>query len=72
MNCGWLAARVVSTVLASVIPLSGMAAESEANAEKVAKEAREAIEATKEYTAQQKEAFQRKARGISGGSTANY
>jgi chromosome segregation ATPase len=46
--------------VASAIPLSGMAAESEANAEKVAKGAREAIEATKEYTAQQTDAFQRK------------
>jgi hypothetical protein len=41
-----------------------MAAESEANAEKVAKEAREAIEATKEYTAQQTDAFQRKAQEV--------
>ncbi|BFU91810.1 MAG: hypothetical protein NTAFB01_29970 [Nitrospira sp.] len=38
-----------------------MAAESTASAEKVVKETQEAIEATKEYTAQQKEAFQRKA-----------
>jgi uncharacterized coiled-coil DUF342 family protein len=38
-----------------------MAAEPTASAEKIVKEAQETIEATREYTAQQKEAFQRKA-----------
>lgn len=61
MNRGWLAAGAVSVVVASLIPWSGMAAESTASAEKVVKETQEAIEATKEYTVQQKEAFQRKA-----------
>ncbi|MGE3976522.1 MAG: hypothetical protein AB7F94_02940 [Nitrospira sp.] len=61
MNRGWLAVGAVSVVVASTIPWSGMAAESAASAEKVVKETQEAIEATKEYTAQQKEAFQRKA-----------
>lgn len=56
-----LATGVVSLAIASLIPCSGMAAESAASAEKVKKEAQEAIEATREYTAQQKEAFQRKA-----------
>ena len=61
MNRGWLAVGALLAAFASVVPLSGMAAETTAGAEKVAKEALEAIEATKEYTAQQKEAFQRKA-----------
>jgi TolA-binding protein len=60
MDRGWLAASVVSIIAMGVVPWSGMAADSKANADKVAKEAREAIEATKEYTIQQKEAFQRK------------
>jgi DNA topoisomerase VI subunit B len=42
-----------------MIPWSGMAAESTADAEKVVKEAQEAIKAIKEYTAQQEEDFQR-------------
>ena len=61
MNRGWLAAGAVSVALGSLVPWSGMAAESKASAEKVVKETQEAIEATKEYTAQQKEIFQRKA-----------
>ncbi|UVT17367.1 MAG: hypothetical protein H8K04_07455 [Nitrospira sp.] len=60
MNCGRIAAGVVFAIV-GVIPVSGMAAESPANTEKIAKEAQETIEATKQYTAQQKEAFQRKA-----------
>jgi archaellum component FlaC len=44
-----------------ILPWSSPAAESTASAEKVAKEARETLEATKEYTAQQKEAFEQKA-----------
>jgi flagellar motility protein MotE (MotC chaperone) len=61
MNRGWLAAGAVSVALGSLVPWSGMAAESKASAEKVVKETQEAIEATKEYTAQQKDTFQRKA-----------
>ena len=61
MNRGWLAVGALLAAFVSVVPWSGMAAETTASAEKVAKEAQEAIEATKEYTAQQKEAFQRKA-----------
>lgn len=61
MTRGWLAAWAVSVALAGLIPYSGMAAESTASVEKVVKETQEAIDATKEYTAQQKEAFQRKA-----------
>ena len=61
MKHSWLAAGVVSLAIASLVPCSGMAVESAASAEKVKKEAQEAIEATREYTAQQKEAFQRKA-----------
>lgn len=41
-------------------PVEGMAADQPISTEKISKEARETIEATKEYTAQQKEAFQRK------------
>lgn len=61
MNRLWLTGAVVSVALAGLIPCAGMTADSTASAEKVTKEAQEAIEATKEYTAQQKEAFQRKA-----------
>ncbi|HEX6725728.1 MAG TPA: hypothetical protein VF078_00150 [Nitrospira sp.] len=61
MNRGWLATGAVFVAFAGLIPWSGVAAESTARAEKVAKDAQEAIDATKEYTAQQKEAFQRKA-----------
>ena len=43
------------------IPVQGLAAEPAVGTEKITKEARETIEATKQYTAQQKEAFQRKA-----------
>ena len=56
-----LAVGVVSVILVGMVPWSGMAAESEASAEKVVKETREAIEATKEYTVQQKQAIERKA-----------
>ncbi len=61
MTQSWLTAGVVSLAIAGLLPCSGRAAESAASAEKVAKEAQEAIEATREYTAQQKDAFQRKA-----------
>ena len=61
MNWGWWAAGAVATAFAGLIFSSDTAAESTASAEKVVKETQEAIEATKEYSAQQKEAFQRKA-----------
>ena len=61
MNRGRLAIVTISVALVGLFPWSSMAAESTASAEKVAKEAQEAIEATKEYTAQQKEVFLRKA-----------
>lgn len=60
MNRDWLTAGVVLVAFTSLAPGSGIAAESTPSAEKVVKETQEAIEATKEYTAQQKEAFQRK------------
>ena len=41
--------------------MPGMAAESAVSAEKVVQEAQETIEATRQYTVQQKETFQRKA-----------
>ncbi|MGE0642307.1 MAG: hypothetical protein AB7P24_01420 [Nitrospira sp.] len=44
-----------------ILPVTTHAAESTASAEKVVKEAQETIQAAKNYTAQQKEAFQRKA-----------
>jgi chromosome segregation ATPase len=59
MNRGWAAA-----LFAALVPgLAALeaAADQPAGAEKIRKETREAVEATKEYTAQQKEAFQRKA-----------
>ena len=46
---------------ASLIPWLDMAAESTAGAENVVKEAQEAIKATKGYTAERKEDFERKA-----------
>lgn len=61
MNHDRLVAGTVSAAFAVLVSWSGMALESAASAEKVAKETQEAIEATKEYTIEQKEAFQRKA-----------
>jgi hypothetical protein len=61
MNQDRFAVGIIFMMSAGLIPWSSMAAESRASAEKVAKEARETIEATRDYTAQQKEAFQRKA-----------
>lgn len=52
---------VVCVAVAGILPVPSVAAEPTASAEKVVKEAQETIEATREYTAQQKEAFQRKA-----------
>ena len=52
---------VVGVAVVGMVPILSVAAEPTASAEKVAKEAQETIEATKQYTAQQKEAFQRKA-----------
>lgn len=44
-----------------IMPVQGYGAEKPVIAETIAKEAHETMEATKEYTAQQKEAFQQKA-----------
>ena len=52
---------VVCVAIAGMVPIPSVAAEPTASAEKVVKEAQETIEATKQYTAQQKEVFQRKA-----------
>jgi uncharacterized protein YukE len=56
-----LAILITFVMVGWIFPWSRPAAESTASAEKVAKEARETLEATKQYTAQQKEAFERKA-----------
>jgi excinuclease UvrABC helicase subunit UvrB len=61
MNRRWLTAGAVCVASASLIPWSVSAGEPKTSADKVTKETQEAIEATKEYTAQQKDAFQRKA-----------
>ncbi|CUS38101.1 exported hypothetical protein [Candidatus Nitrospira nitrificans] len=47
--------------MAGLSLLQNVAAESKTGTEKIVKEARETIEATKEYTVQQKEAIERKA-----------
>ncbi|TKS60368.1 MAG: hypothetical protein EWM72_01406 [Nitrospira sp.] len=60
MNRGIMLLGIVWIGIVGGIPLPGMAAESPVDTEKIAKEARETIEATKQYTAQQKELFQRK------------
>jgi len=62
MNRGIILWGILWIGIVGIIPLSGGgAAEPPIGAEKITKEARETIEATKQYTAQQKEAFQRKA-----------
>ncbi len=63
--------RMRRTLVAVVMVFGGMAAlpskspaaDQLTGTEKITKEARDTIEATKEYTAQQKDAFQRKAHG---------
>jgi len=52
---------VLWVAIAGLSVPQGVAAESKAGTEKIVKEARETIEATKEYTVQQKEAIERKA-----------
>lgn len=52
---------VIYVVGIGIVPISSIAAESATSAEKVVKEAHEAVEAAKQYTAQQKEAFQHSA-----------
>lgn len=59
MNRRWAAALLAASV-AGLAALEA-AADQPSGTEKITKETREAVEATKEYTAQQKEAFQRKA-----------
>lgn len=61
MNRSRLIAGAVVVIGSWIAPMSNMAADSTVSAEKVVKEAQEAIEATRQYTVQQKEAFQRKA-----------
>ncbi len=61
MNRGNPLLDLVWIGIIGVVPLQGMAAEPPVDTEKIAKEARETIEATKQYAVQQKEAFQRKA-----------
>ncbi|MBH0178819.1 MAG: hypothetical protein HP491_13390 [Nitrospira sp.] len=56
----WLLRTLWGTCIGVVLNL-GMAPDSRAGADTIAKEARETVEAAKEYTAQQKDAFQRKA-----------
>ena len=55
----WIGSGVLAVVL--VAPFRAQAEEKPVTGGTVAKEAREAVEATAQYTAQQKEAFQRKA-----------
>lgn len=61
MNRNQLIAGAAWVIGAWLAPMSGMAAESAVSAETVVKEAQETIEATRQYTVQQKETFQRKA-----------
>jgi hypothetical protein len=61
MNRGNPLLGIVWMGIVGAIPLQGLAAEPSVGTEKITKEARETIEATRQYTAQQKEAFQRKA-----------
>lgn len=61
MNRGNSLLGIVWMGIVWAIPLQGLAAEPTVGTEKITKEARETIEATKQYTAQQKEVFQRKA-----------
>lgn len=61
MNRHACSLHAVWLAVAGYVLFSGLDAESSAGAEKITKEARETVEATKEYTAQQKEAFQQKA-----------
>ena len=60
MRCRWLSG-VLWVLVPGLIVCQNVGAESTAGADKIVKEARETIEATKEYTDQQKTAFQRKA-----------
>ena len=60
MQCRWLSG-VLWVLVPGLIVCQNVGAESTAGADKIVKEARETIEATKEYTDQQKTAFQRKA-----------
>ncbi|MBS0151178.1 MAG: hypothetical protein JSR31_09560 [Nitrospira sp.] len=60
MRCRWLSG-VFWVPIAGLIVCQNAGAESTAGTGKIVKEARETLEATKEYTAQQKEAIERKA-----------
>ena len=61
MNQGPLLLGMLCAAMVGVGVLTGTAAEPPIDTEKIGKEARETIEATKQYTVQQKEAFERKA-----------
>ncbi len=51
---------IVCVVVVGTMPAWGKVADATASAEKVVKEAQETIEATKQYTVEQKQAFERK------------
>lgn len=61
MNSAHRSLWAVCVALVWMIPDSGRAADLLVGAETITTEIKETVEATKEYTAQQKEAFQRKA-----------
>lgn len=62
MPMRWIVMCIVAvSAWVVLLPGSSPAAEKPAGTEKITKEAQETIDATKAYTAQQKEAFQRKA-----------
>ena len=61
MYRGCVLTGIVWMGLLGAVPLQTPAAESPVDTEKITKEARETLEATKQYTARQKEVFQRKA-----------
>ncbi len=66
MHRGRIAAGVVFAIVGGVTSVASFAADSAPSTEKISKEAQETIEATRQYTAQQKEAFQRQITGLRG------
>jgi septal ring factor EnvC (AmiA/AmiB activator) len=58
MNRSRLIAGVVVVIGSGIAPMSSLAADFTVSAEQVVKEAQETIEATRQYSVQQKEAFQ--------------
>jgi hypothetical protein len=61
MNRGLISSGLVWAVIVAIAPSTGSAAEPPVDTQMINQEAREAFEATKQYTVRQKEAFQRKA-----------